>query len=227
MSDTLANFISRIRVSIDERTAQYYLDTDLTNWINEGARELARRAEVGQAKSTSIAVVSGTATYTMPTDVIQIHRMEFVPTGASQIYPIEMSTYEQMDRIWGWQQNIQSSYPSWVVFWGEPPSLTAQLFPVPSQAGILNVYYYQVPTAVTTSTQTVTCPAGWEDVIELYTEYRALRRAKDPEWQGAKTIYEEKLQSLIDKTVQWHDQANSMVVGQNSIPSWLYGPGDF
>src|SRR5215204_215124 len=66
MSDTLANFISKIRVDLDERTATYYTDADLTNWINEGARELARRAEVGQAKSTSVTVTTASSTQPPP-----------------------------------------------------------------------------------------------------------------------------------------------------------------
>lgn len=226
MSDTLANFISKIRVDLDERTASYYTDADLTNWINEGARELARRAEVGQAKSTSVTVTAGsTALLSMPTDVIQIHRVEFATTSSpSQVYPVQLRTYDEMDQVWGWTQSNQGNYPTSIVFWGEPPSLNAQLWPIPSVGGALNIFYYQVPTALTStqSTSLVTCPSGWEDVIQLYVEYRALRRAKDQEWQGAKLIYEEKITNLIEKTVQWHDQSQTVITGMGAVPSWLY-----
>lgn len=227
MSDTLANFISKIRVDLDERTAAFYTDADLTNWINEGAREVARRAEVGQAKSTSVTITANsTALLSMPTDVIQIHRVEFqTTTSPQQIYPVELKTYEEMDRIWGWTQAATGTYPTCVVFWGEPPSLNAQLWPIPAVNGNLNIFYYQVPTQLTStqSTSLVTCPQGWEDVIQLYVEYRALRRARDGEWQGAKAIYEEKIENLIEKTVQWHDQAQTVITGMGAtVPNWLY-----
>ena len=127
--------------------------------------------------------------------------------------------------MWGTRQAVQRSYPSFFVLWGVAGSvegITMQLYPIPSQAGTLNIFYYRLPTTMVNDSDHADIPAGWEDLISLYCEYIALRKDRDARWSDAKQMYEENLGHMIDVTRQLHDQARSVTVGNAAVPAWLY-----
>lgn len=221
---TLLAIRTDLRSRLDESSARFWSNTELNTWINEGLRDVSRRSEVLLKYDVGTAVVAGTAKYTLPTDVIRLHRVEFVPTGSTSIYPLEASTYQQMDSVWGVQQSVQRSYPSYYVLWGVAGAIgmTIQLYPVPSQAGLLYLYYYRLPATLSSDSDVAEIPAGWEDLVTQYAEYVAMRKDRDPRWQDSKALYEEALINLINVTRQLHDQARSVTVGTMSVPGWLY-----
>jgi hypothetical protein len=219
---TLLTIRTDVRNRLDEVSARRWTDAELNNWINEGLRDVARRSETILSYYTNIALVPNVAKYSMPTDVIRVHRLEFVPVGSSQTYPIQLSTYQEMDQVWGVSQQIQRSYPYYAVLWGFAPNITIQFYPVPSQAGELNIYYYRLPTTLVNDIDVAEIPAGWEDLVEVYCEYVALRKDRDVRWQDSKTLYETSLQNMINVTRQLHDQARSVIVGTSAVPAWLY-----
>lgn len=226
---TLTSLITQVRSNVDEAAARYWSDAEITQWLNDGVKDIGRRTEAIQSFSTSISVVAGTATYNLPADLIRLHRIEFDPTGSTQIYPVKITTFEEIDSVWGINQASQASYPSYAVIWGYPggaATLTIQLFPVPSQPGNLKLYYYRVPVLMVNGSDTPEIPGGWDDILVHYAEYRAKRKAKDPTWQEAKQLYEEEVVRLIDVTTYYHDNANTITVGSSFVPSWLYSFGD-
>lgn len=232
---TLGSLRTLVRDRIDEATAVFWPDAQLNRWINEGCRVIARDAEVIQSFNTQITIVAGTAKYALPGDFIRAHRAEFVPTGSTSTYPLRHSTYDEMDQIWGIWQSQQSSYPLFFVIWGTPlasvpnadATLEVQFYPVPSQAGVVNLFYYRHPQAMSADADVAEIPVGWDDLVACYAEYMALRKNRDPQWQVAKAEFDEKLQQLVDHTRQWHDQQRMvMTATATQVPYWLYG-GDF
>src|SRR5262245_23023473 len=133
MSVTLSNVRDRVRVAIEESTSRFWQDSDLNSWINDGLRDVARRCESVKRFNTSISTVAGTAKYTLPTNIVRVHRVEFVPSGQTQVYSLEASNYDVMDSIWGVNQS-SPGIPRYYVMWGFPPSLQIQFFPVPNTA---------------------------------------------------------------------------------------------
>lgn len=221
MSVTLSNVRDRVRVAVEESSARFWQNTDLNSWINDALRDIARRAEVIQSFNTSVTIVAGTNKYNLPTNVIRVHRVEFDPSGSSSIYPLEASTYQQMDAMWGVNQSSGGN-PRFYVLWGMPPNLQIQLYPVPSVAGSLNLFYYRLPAAASLDADVLEVPEGWDDAIVDYCEAQAKRRDHDQTWTEAMGLYEAKVQRLIDVTRQWHDQANAIQVGSRYVPNWLY-----
>lgn len=224
---TLLELRTAVRAVLDEVSARFWPDSQLNIWINGGCRDIARKAEVIQQFNTSISAVAGTAKYPLPTDVIRVHRVEFVPTGQNQIYTLMASTDQEMDQVWGINQNQQGIYPQYFTIWGYPggagaAALTLKLYPVPSQPGTLNVYYYSVPTTLVADTDVATIPTGWQDIVAMYCEYNARRKDRDPTWQDVKKMYDDKIEELVESSRQWHDQAGSVSVGMSNVPSWLY-----
>ncbi len=217
-----------VRSRLDEVTQRFWQDDELNNWINEAARDLARRTETIQQFNTSVITQPGLPKYPMPPDMIRVHRVEFIPVGnTTNVYPVQASTYQEMDQYWGITPTIQQSYPCFYVLWGTPPSLTMQLYPVPSTIGTLNIYYFRLPIPAIRDQDLVEVVEGWQDCVALYCEYVARRKNRDPLWQDAKKLYEETVTLMLDVTRQWHDQSQSIYIGSSAVPQWLYGGGEY
>ena len=245
MPTTLQDCITRSRSLIEEVSARFWTDTELTNWINDGSRDMARRAEDLLTFDQSITIppnsgsLLGPVRYPLPQDLIRIHRVEFVPTGigAQQIYYLQASTYQEMDSYWGVTQSTPSNFPIYYVLWGVPGMTgrnqqTMQLYPNPSQGGNLNVYYYRLPRRFTDpladSTQyqlPLEIVEGWDDAIVQFCMFKAMIKDRDPMWKEMRDLYEEMLQNLIDVTRQFHDQGRAFQHATTAVPQWLYDSG--
>lgn len=227
---TLTSALADLRARLDEASPRFWSDAELTVWLNEGCRAIARRAEVIQSFNTTVAGVAGIQSYALPTDVIRLHRVSFVPSGSTQNYPMKPSTDDAMDRVWGINPTQQASYPSFYTLWGTPglPAGVSQLkmkvYPVPAQAGTFQIYYYRQPVAMVAGGDIAEIPAGWDDLLPLYAEHVALLKDKDDRWKEVKARFDEEIAYLIEVTRMWHDQqAPAMMNGMASYqPTWLY-----
>lgn len=223
---TLLEVRTDVRSRLDETNAAsgYFTDTELNRWINEAQRDIARRAEVLQSFNTSVNAVVGTAKYNLPSDVIRVHRIEFVPTGSTQVYPLESRTYDELDQYWGVNPTTQRSYPSYYAIWGVPggTSLQVQFYPVPSNTGVFNIYYYRLPGALTADGNTLDIPEGWQDLVALYCEYVAKRKLRDSTWSEAKQLYDESLENLVAVSRDYTDSPRSLIYRGSAVPQWLY-----
>lgn len=236
MTATLADVTSRVREIFDEPTASFLSDTNIMNWVNDGCRDLARRGELLLTYDTSLVISANTAVYTLPTDIIRIHRCEFVPTGSTQTYPVQGSTQMEMDQIWGINQQNPSSYPSYFVFRGYPGAPTSyvsgnsafkiQLYPVPSAAGTLNIFYFRWPfrftSATTDASKQLDLPEGWDDLVVTYAEYHALRKDRDDRWRDVMQEYESKVEYVLNVTREFHDNPHFFTTASRvAQPAWL------
>jgi hypothetical protein len=250
---TLGDAIRRCRAALNEpaaptlpnTTATYsarqYTDTELTDWINDGLRDIARRAEVLLTNDSSItlpaqsvnpnapvptfplnlggppAVPGSTVAPSAYSDVIRINRVEFA-VNSLQIYPLEAASPQYLDQIWNINQISNMSYPSWYCTRGYPGgtgrnAFSIQVFPLPAQAGTLNIWYYRMPARIpdpvanpAAYTQTLDCLDGWEDMVIDFVMMRALIKVRSADWQIAQALYEAKVTNIVDATRHFHDQ---------------------
>jgi len=225
---TMAQAITNCREALNDTslTRPYWSTPAIRNFINDGVRAIARTAEVLLIQRSDLVSVPNIARYALPGDVIRMHRIEYVPATSNQTYLVELRTYDELDQVWGIQQTNTSSYPSYAAIWGTPGSMTVQFYPVPSQAGTFNLFYYGMPvdlaTDGTNDNMNLHIPFGWDDLIVMYVEYRARRKAKDPNWQEAMDLFNTEMQHLVDVTREAHDNGRFVQVGTSSgIPGWL------
>lgn len=230
---TLAESLNNCRSQLDELGAGfvgYWTNAELRAWINDGVRDIARRTETILTFNASLPAIAGQAKYNLPFDVIRVHRVEFVPDGSTQVYPVNASTYDELDQVWGINQFQQNSYPSSYACWGAPGSMTIQFFPVPATAGTFNLFYYAMPPNLKTDgsddTKALVLPAGWDDLVVNYTTYRALMKQRVQEYQIFKAVYDETLVYLVDVTRQAHDNGRYVQTQTGSVPEWLYSFSD-
>lgn len=231
MSRTLSSLIEQVRSTLDEPQSRFWSDAELIRWINDGLTDVARRSQTLQQYSATIAGVAGQSKYNLPTDLINLHRVEFTPASSTQTYPVQLMTRAELDQYWGMDQTTQSSYPWAATVWGFPgtsTSLQLQIYPtLSSSGGTINLYYYRLPTPLASVNDIAEIPAGWESLIIDFCEYRAKRKSRDPSWQEAKMLYDEAVDNLIDTTRQWHESNQAITRGFQTVPSWLYSKEDW
>ena len=226
MTLTLAQARTEVRDILDEATQAFWTDAQLNSWLNQGCADIARRA-LCLRKLSTVAVVANTQNYNAPSDIYQLYRVEFVPSTGSFIYPLTWMGYQEADMAWGTYQSFPAAWPEIFVLWSNPGATTQspatlqiRLFPVPAQAGVLNVFYYrQVVQASADGDQLDTLP-GWEDLAVEYAVYKAKRKDKEADWQDAFSFYEQKLNDMIMVSATFQDQAGTFSTGQSSWPPW-------
>lgn len=225
MPVTLNAIRTDVRNRLSETSARYWTDSELDSWINEAARDIARRCEVLQDRQ-DITAISGTQEYALPESTLRIHRVEYRPTGSTEVFPLEYRDFNSMDSVWWTGQSQAQSTPRYFTLWGFPPSLKLIVFPKPQVGGTFKVFYYRLPTVPPLGTSNVEIPEGWQDAVALYCEYTALRKDADPRWQEAKQLYEHTLTNLYETSRRWADQAGAIETETSWLPQWLIG-GDW
>ena len=228
---TLGELLVDVKSKLDESgVSRAWPNEDLRRWIMEGARDLARRSEILQTTAL-IPIVAGTNEYTCPDDVVRINRAIWLPTSSPTTqYPLEPEDFNDMDAA-GWTWTTARGYPTIFTLWGFPPALKLILYPTPSAAGNVKLWYYKFPTVLASNgdddDQTVDLPLGWQDMVAAYCEMVALRKDGDQRWMEARTLYEASLNELIDRTRRWTDQAGAIAHNNTWLPGWLYNPDGY
>lgn len=227
MSITQSALVLEIRENLDEDIGPgKWQDTHIRKWINEGMREIARRTETLLDKET-INVVAGTDVYNLPADLIRVHRVDYTEGADNIVYPLDMVNLNSLDSF-GWGMRT-TGRPVACAAWGTNP-MQITVFPKPDQTATITVWYYRLPVELATDgtagSTPIDLPEGWTDVVKDYVEYRARRRDRDPMWQDAKGLYEDKVQDLIEQTRVFHDQVGQMMPSSsgNMVPRHLWDP---
>lgn len=233
MALTLLQARTALRIRLDEATAEFWSDAALNSFITEGVKDIARRTEANMRTSgASSLIAAGTTEVTVTTawsaaiagELTRISRMEWRTDGEDQKRVLEYRDFSNMDEVWWEGQDITTGKPLYFTVSGYPPALSIRLYPTPADDGHLFMQYYEVPdTAAYADGTTLEVPAGWEDLVLDYAEFRALRTDRDDRWQSAFQVYEVAVERMIEQTRRYVD-ANGMIVNGNvMLPEWLYG----
>lgn len=238
MPITLNDAIRRTRARLNEpawpstpgqpstNTGNLYTDTELTDWINDGLRDISRRAEDLITYDTTVAIpayaenaLAPIPTYNLPDDIIRINRIEYQVTGdSSRTYSLEASSQAYMDNIWNIDQLSTMSYPAYYVTRGYPGgtgrnNFVIQIFPNAAQAGNLNIFYYRLPIRVSDPVAdpsqyntTLDLIEGWDDLVVEFACMQAWLKARDPQWQQSQALYEARMGNIVDQTRRFNDQ---------------------
>lgn len=224
-TETYATLITNLRVRIDEvGVSGFWTDAELLRYLVEGARDVTRKAECNRA-TANVSFTAGTFEMTGPTDAVRLHRCEWNTTGDTRRIPLSYQDFDNLDAVWYTQQATGQGEPRWWTTWGMPPTLTLKVYPVPSLAGTVKVYYYQLAPITTTAADNVPLPGGWEDVLLDHACYKAMMKDRDSRWQQYKQLYDENLASLVDTSAKFADTVGMIASpGGIGVPAWLYDP---
>lgn len=227
MGKTQAEILEDVRSRVNEATSHHWTDEELRRWINDGARDIARRTESLLAPAATINCTAGVQEYTLAADVVRVHIVQYNP-GDGRSIPLDYVDLNNLMAMTGPWADTEGT-PVMYALWGTAPLLKIRLYPVPTQTSTLTVYYYQLPPdlAIDGSDQgeTILVPEGWWDLLATYAEYRALRKDHDARWQEAKALYDEALLDLNATAQRWADAAGVVSTGSAAVPAWLYADG--
>ena len=115
---TQATYLTNVRNKLDETTSGQWSDTELRSWINEAARDVARRTESLQATEIMDSDPN-VQEYNLAGNYLRVHRVEWSPTGSSNVYPLEYRDFNSMDAVWWASQTTAKGYPNFYTMWGE------------------------------------------------------------------------------------------------------------
>lgn len=237
--ETLGSLTRQLRLRLDEMSARAWSDEALRRWVYEGACEVAKKTECLQT-TTTIDVAGGDQEYDLPTDIVRVYRVEWIPDGDVRNVPLEYRDFNTADAVWWSNQSTASADPYMFTMWGFPPQLKLIVYPIPSGVGEFKVFYYKLPTSpfvnlddpdnpvpeedeAAQDAATIECPEGWHTAVLDYAEYLALRKDSDPRWQESKALFEEKISDLVLTSTRWTDQAGVVVgYGGSALPRWLW-----
>ena len=219
MPITLTEARFALRERLDEPNARAWSDTELERWLNEGAKDIARKTECLQAEA-SLSFAAGVNQATLPTNCIRVHRAEWL--GSGRQLPLTYQDFNSSVAV-SWVDNTTNQgTPHLFTMWGVGGGIKVILYPTPAVAGTLKVWYYKLPTAPTTELGVYDLPEGWEDAMYEHATAAALRRDRDPRWQEAKAQYDEVLGALFDVTRRYSDQSGQIVGDYPAVNAWLY-----
>jgi hypothetical protein len=220
--------LTDVRSRLDEPAQQFYTDAEIRRWINQGSKDVARTCETNQTTAT-VSLTPGVQQYSAPTDTIRIYRVEY-HDNVSRIVALDYRDYNNADSVWWTTQTTVQSTPGMWTAWGFPPNLKIVLYPIPGNAGTsIKIFYYQSPAELaidgSASNTDIAIPSGREEIVVDFVEYMALRKARDPRWQEAKALYDEKVKAMYDQTRRWTDQAGTFDEAGYPIHPFVWDEG--
>lgn len=211
MTMTQGEAVTRLRHRLEEATASMWTDAMLRRWLQEGAKDLARYTESLEDKAT-ISVSAGTAEYSGPADTVKVVSCQFTATGATVKTPLE---YLDVDNAEGIFYTGSQGTPMAFTLWKPAPNMAIRLYPTPSLAGSLTVWYRRLPAEldVDSTSDDATAldfPDAWLELLLDYAEARALRRDRDPRWSEAQALYQQGREEMLIRTQRHADQPGAI-----------------
>lgn len=146
MTYTVEDLFAYVQELVGEGPGDFYNISSRLRDLNTAQEEMIARSRALPTETT-VSVVAGTQTYSLPDDFLMFGRLEpqFVETSSSNRYPLEVigeRTAEELYKNWRDTGTNYRGTPQYIVEIKEQ----IYLFPVPARAGTLTLPYIQRPT---------------------------------------------------------------------------------
>ncbi len=225
MTVTLGQARTEIRALLDEPNPQFWSNSQLNSWANQGAQDIARRAQALWMQ-VNIAAVAGTQYYPLPADFLGVHRIDFAIANSDQVYNLEFRGINTMDEIWGILQHLPAAYPQAFYLWNSTGAPGGQpyfgTYPVVGESGTFTVYYYRNAIAAASDGAFVDVTPAYEDLVYDYAVAKAKAADRDPTWQDHIASYRDALEMVFNRTSRFSDQGDQFTSGTPNWPLYLY-----
>lgn len=230
MAQTQLTVRTAIRDRLDEATAGQWGDAQLNRWINEGARELARRTRQ-LTDTTTFTTTAGTAEYTVDADVLEIFQAYYAPGDGRQV-PMIARAWDGMNNVWGQYQNQTGGDPVMFTVWGFSPNMKIRLYPAPAESSkTVTLLVSRLPadlaTDNTANASNVDFPDAWIDCLYDFVTYQALLKDRDDRWQAYKSLFEQRADEMAmqaDVLAVTNEMIADPLVSGGMVPRWLVDP---
>ena len=174
--------------------------------------------------SATMALTSGTASYTLPNGISRIKEMYCTPVGGQQSVPLIQTDLDDILRRRQAAGGVALAVPTQIYRYALLGLSDIELYPTPASADVLTVYYVALPTALSADADTPILPEPYATYILEYGAAAEMADFKsDPQEGEYRQLYEvwkQKLRGHISRKV-------GMQPGQfRVIPDTPYPPHD-
>lgn len=170
---SLSSYRTQARALLNEATAGFWLDSELNQWANDAADDIATETKSIQ-KNVSITTISGTADYAFSTIASDLLWPVIVRFKGRKLQFIDFREQEshQSGKV---DSDLTSGTPSFYLIFGS----TLTLEPAPDEAATLRVDYYARATSMSADTDTPGLPTHLDRGVVLYMCWRALEKDRE------------------------------------------------
>lgn len=192
------------------------------DWINQVYSEICVETEANQTSAT-MSMTANSYSYTLPAAVARIKAMFVTPSGGVQQLPLQKISLDKILRLRissGGAATASGSSQYYAVL-----GLTEfEVYPTPTAADVITVYYVAQPTALSGDTDVSILPEPYSSKL---LEYGALAEAADFKGDPSESEYRQMYQTWRIKFIEHLNRAKGgMVEGLEFIPDIGYPPHD-
>lgn len=181
-----SEIITQVRANVNEATAEFWSDTDMLQWVNDGIKDIAKKTSCYQTIE-SIDLVSGQVEYPITTtNYIKVDAVHYVSPNKTSA--LQLSSPNLVGRV----ENVEEPeyYYDWAGKIGAFPVLPTRT------TETLNLYIVPMPATIISSAAIPT-PEPYDLALVYYVTARAWWRDRQmAKWAQAMAAYDAELQRL-------------------------------
>lgn len=118
----------------------------VSDWVNQIYAEVCVETEAVQTVAT-MTLTANTAVYTLDTGLLRIKQMYVTPSGQGQSRPLVPTSLEQIFE-WSASNGAAATNTGSVTHYAVFGTQNIQVYPTPSRADVITIYYVKLPTAL-------------------------------------------------------------------------------
>lgn len=219
------------RSKSDESETGFVSNTELNRYINQGmnyvyGKIVQRFEDYFIAKGTAgnggaFDTVSGTMSYSLPTDLIKIIRVEHRPDGSASD-----NDWRRMDRLNIASDRYDEYYP---IREGYVPTFgyfiagnQIHIKPVPASVYEVRIWFIPRATALSGDSDTPTIPTEYHEFIAEYAALQVLRKSGEGIYKESIELFNNELQNMLE-TVEIRDVQSEQMNITDDSDLFFYG----
>jgi hypothetical protein len=177
---TLSTYTQQVQTLLADLATQFYLVSNLTNFINAGRSQIAIQSECLIANAT-FATMNGAQAYALTSITPPANLSNAINVRSIRVTNADTTLTVLESRSWQWFQNyylngaasIATGTPKVWAQQTQGVSGSFSLSPIPSGTSILNIEASWVPVPLVNDTTVDVLPYPWTDAVQFYACYLA------------------------------------------------------
>lgn len=160
----------------------------LLDWLNEALQQFLVETKA-KVESQTVTMTIGSADYELPSDVLVVNQIE-VTTTDGQVIPLAPIDPEEML----WRRRYPGAIP--IRYYSMQGANLLMLYPTPTEADTVTIYYVPYPTTVTTSNwetdlqSLAGIPSQFHHIVEYWVSFRAGDYSDDASSQNGMSYFQ-------------------------------------
>lgn len=195
---TLADLIAEVRSLLAEPSSGFYLDSEITRWLNLGILDFATKTKVLSSSATSPSVI-GQKKYSLPSDFL-IPEKVFYDNQELDVVDHHELLYRATRANLDQQGTVESYYLQGTADSGN----CLFLYRVPSSVKTIEVWYIAAPEALVNQGDTILLAREWSNAACLFAAHRGhMKQRQLGDASACYALYNELVSEAIERKAEF------------------------